>query len=34
VLKAVYYDRWLVIGILLDLGVIAAVVAGWPSSLY
>jgi hypothetical protein len=34
VLKAVYFDRWLVIGILLDLGVIAAVAAGWPSSLY
>ncbi|MCI3241836.1 MULTISPECIES: hypothetical protein [Streptomyces] len=34
VLKAVWFDPWLSVGVLLDLGVIAAVACSWPASLY
>ncbi|MGY6022607.1 hypothetical protein [Streptomyces spinosirectus] len=34
VLKAVWFDPWLSVGVLLDLGVIAAVAGSWPASLY
>lgn len=34
VLKAVWFDPWLSVGVLLDLGVIAAVAGTWPASLY
>ncbi|ALV36706.1 hypothetical protein [Streptomyces sp. CdTB01] len=34
VLKALWFDPWLSVGVLLDLGVVAAVAASWPASLY
>lgn len=34
VLKAVWFDRWLSIGVLLDVGVVAAVIGTWPASLH
>ncbi|MEU6378741.1 hypothetical protein [Streptomyces sp. NPDC046909] len=33
-LKAVWFDPWLSVGVLLDLGVITAVACSWPGSLY
>ncbi|MFF6783711.1 hypothetical protein [Streptomyces sp. NPDC012510] len=34
VLKAVWFDPWLSIGVLLDVGVIVAVACTWPASVY
>ncbi|WP_406835204.1 hypothetical protein ACICHK_01625 [Streptomyces sp. AHU1] len=34
VLKAFWFDPWLSVGVLLDVGVIAAVASAWPGSLY
>ncbi|MEU2287726.1 hypothetical protein ABZ614_38465 [Streptomyces sp. NPDC013178] len=34
VLKAVWFDPWLSVGVLLDVGVIVAVACTWPASLY
>ncbi|MFC8513275.1 hypothetical protein [Streptomyces sp. NPDC057257] len=34
VLKVVWFDPWLSVGVLLDVGVITAVAASWPASLY
>ncbi|MFD5256368.1 hypothetical protein ACFWM5_26485 [Streptomyces bobili] len=34
VLKAVWFNPWLSLGVLLDVGVITAVVTDWPASLY
>jgi hypothetical protein len=33
-LKAIWFDPWLSFGVLLDVGVIAAVACTWPASLY
>lgn len=32
--KAVWFDPWLTVGIVLDVAVAVAVLAGWPPSLY
>jgi hypothetical protein len=32
-LKALWFHPWLSLGIALDLGVLAAVLGGWPSGL-
>jgi hypothetical protein len=34
VLKAVWFDPWLGVGVLLDLSVVTAVAISWPASLY
>ncbi|MFF3403665.1 hypothetical protein ACFYW6_34870 [Streptomyces sp. NPDC002659] len=34
VLKAVWFNPWLLVGLLLDAGVLAAVFGQWPASLY
>ncbi|HET6352704.1 hypothetical protein [Streptomyces sp.] len=34
VLKAVWFNPWLLVGVLLDAGVLAAVFGQWPASLY
>ncbi|MCF2536011.1 MULTISPECIES: hypothetical protein [Streptomyces] len=34
VLKAVWFNPWLSLGALLDVGVITAVLTDWPASLY
>ncbi|MFF1680089.1 hypothetical protein ACFVYG_29120 [Streptomyces sp. NPDC058256] len=34
VLKAIWFDPWLSVGVLLDVGVIVAVACAWPASLY
>ncbi|AZQ39483.1 hypothetical protein EJ357_43675 [Streptomyces cyaneochromogenes] len=34
VLKALWFNPWLSLGVLLDAGVIAAVATSWPGSLY
>ncbi|MFI7413422.1 hypothetical protein ACIBU0_32575 [Streptomyces sp. NPDC049627] len=34
VLKSVWFNAWLSLGVLLDIGVIAAVALSWPGSLY
>ncbi|MBO1334405.1 hypothetical protein [Streptomyces sp. VRA16 Mangrove soil] len=34
VLKTFWFNRWLVVGLLLDVGVLVAVATGWPGSLY
>lgn len=34
VLKAVWFDPWLTLGVLLDVGVIVAVACTWPASAY
>ncbi|WP_327341434.1 hypothetical protein [Streptomyces europaeiscabiei] len=34
VLKALWFNPWLSIGVLLDFGVITAVLTNWPASLY
>ncbi|MGW3031879.1 hypothetical protein ACWDCB_11670 [Streptomyces sp. NPDC001178] len=34
VLKAVWFDPWLSVGVLLDVGVITAVACSWPASVY
>ncbi|MFF6995507.1 hypothetical protein ACFY93_11170 [Streptomyces sp. NPDC008313] len=31
-LKAVWFDPWLIPGVLLDAGVVAAALSGWPAS--
>ncbi|MDL2074893.1 hypothetical protein QNN03_00410 [Streptomyces sp. GXMU-J15] len=33
-LKALWFDPWLTLGVLLDVGVIAAVLASWPGALF
>jgi hypothetical protein len=33
-LKALWFNPWLSFGVVLDIGVIAAVLASWPASLY
>ncbi|WP_192583132.1 hypothetical protein [Streptomyces albicerus] len=33
-LKAIWFDPWLSLGVLLDVGVIVAVAGTWPASLY
>ncbi|MFE1443417.1 hypothetical protein [Streptomyces sp. NPDC058739] len=33
-LKGLWFNPWLSLGVLLDMGVVAAVAAGWPASLY
>ncbi|MEV6945160.1 hypothetical protein AB0N07_24775 [Streptomyces sp. NPDC051172] len=33
VLKAVWFDPWLSVGVLLDVGVITAVASSWPASV-
>ena len=33
-LKAVWFDPWLALGVLLDVGVIVAVACTWPASVY
>ncbi|MFE6285291.1 hypothetical protein [Streptomyces sp. NPDC057877] len=34
VLKAIWYDPWLTVGVLLDVAVLVAVANSWPPSLY
>lgn len=34
VLKVGYFHRWLIFGVLLDLGILAAVLGQWPASLF
>ncbi|MDG9701613.1 hypothetical protein [Streptomyces sp. DH37] len=34
VLKVVWFDPWLLLGIALDAGIILAVTLAWPASLY
>ncbi|MFM9373185.1 hypothetical protein [Streptomyces sp. Da 82-17] len=34
VLKLVWYDRWLTVGVLLDVGVLLAVAYAWPASVH
>ncbi|MEU5896587.1 hypothetical protein [Streptomyces venezuelae] len=34
VLKAVWFDPWLTVGVLLDAGVIVAVACTWPAAAY
>jgi hypothetical protein len=34
VLKATWFDPWLTVGILLDVGVILAVAGTWPASVF
>jgi hypothetical protein len=34
VLKAIWFHPWLIVGVLLDVGVILAVAQEWPGSLY
>ncbi|MGA5710478.1 hypothetical protein ACPCK8_29100 [Streptomyces cellulosae] len=34
VLKAGWFDPWLSVGVLLDVGVIVAVACTWPASIY
>ncbi|WP_328222490.1 hypothetical protein [Streptomyces sp. NBC_00310] len=34
VLKALWFNPWLSLGVLLDVGVITAVLTNWPASLY
>ncbi|MEV0173566.1 hypothetical protein AB0I00_20915 [Streptomyces sp. NPDC050803] len=33
-LKALWFNPWLTLGVLLDVGVVAAVLTSWPGSLY
>jgi hypothetical protein len=33
-LKIVYFNPWMVVGILIDLGIVLAVANEWPASLY
>jgi hypothetical protein len=33
-LKAIWFDPWLSVGVLLDVGVIMAVACTWPASVY
>ncbi|MFE1841072.1 hypothetical protein [Streptomyces sviceus] len=33
-LKAIWFDPWLTVGVLLDVGVLVAVVCAWPASLH
>ncbi|GGL16567.1 hypothetical protein [Streptomyces flaveus] len=33
-LKAIWFDPWLSVGVLLDVGVLVAVASSWPGSLY
>jgi len=33
-LKAVWFDPWLSLGVLLDVGVLVAVACTWPASVY
>lgn len=33
-LKAIWFDPWLTVGVLLDVGVIVAVTGSWPASVY
>ncbi|CAM5276456.1 hypothetical protein SCANM124S_01116 [Streptomyces canus] len=33
-LKAIWCDPWLSVGVLLDVGVIVAVASTWPASVY
>lgn len=33
-LKAIWFDPWLGVGVLLDVGVIVAVACTWPASVY
>jgi hypothetical protein len=33
-LKLAYFHPWLTLGVAFDLAVLAAVVAGWPASLF
>ncbi|MFK4104246.1 hypothetical protein ACI2L1_30010 [Streptomyces sp. NPDC019531] len=33
-LKAIWFDPWLSVGVLLDVGVIVAVACTWPASVY
>ncbi|MFF4505034.1 hypothetical protein [Streptomyces sp. NPDC001401] len=33
-LKAVWFDPWLSVGLLLDVGVVVAVACTWPASVY
>ncbi|MGQ4388670.1 hypothetical protein [Streptomyces sp. SAS_270] len=34
VLKAIWFDPWLSLGVLLDVGVVVAVACTWPASVY
>lgn len=34
ILKALWFNPWLSLGVLLDIGVITAVLTNWPASLY
>ena len=34
VLKALWFNPWLSLGVLLDIGVITAVLTNWPATLY
>ncbi|MEU6394688.1 hypothetical protein [Streptomyces sp. NPDC046939] len=34
VLKTLWFDPWLTVGVLLDVGVIVAVACTWPASVY
>lgn len=33
-LKAIWFDTWLTVGVLLDVGVIVAVAGSWPASAH
>lgn len=33
-LKTAYFNRWLVLGLALDAGIVVAVVARWPAALF
>jgi hypothetical protein len=33
-LKTLYFNPWLSLGVTLDVGIVLAIAAGWPSSLY
>ncbi|MEV6619123.1 hypothetical protein AB0N31_35775 [Streptomyces sp. NPDC051051] len=33
-LKTLWFNPWLSLGVLLDVGVVVAVLTGWPASLY
>jgi hypothetical protein len=33
-LKTLWFNPWLSLGVLLDVGVVVAVLSGWPASLY
>jgi hypothetical protein len=34
VLKGIFFNAWLTLGVALDVAVLAAVAAGWPPSLF